>query len=301
MKEIKTIKDVPEEEFIVGGSAACQGCGGVLGLKLTLKALGKNTIIVNASGCMTLLPVYPYTPFKVPWIHVAIENGGAVASGISHALKMKRKKNVNVVVYAGDGATYDIGLQSLSGALERGDDFIYVCYNNQSFGNTGVQRSSATPYGAYTTTTPPGKKSRVGNPRDRKPLTKIVAAHDIPYVATATVGYPIDYIRKLQKAAKIKGPKFIDLLTPCQPGWGFETYNTIKTSKLAVGTGFWPLYEMENGKFRLTINPGKLKPIEDYLKTQVRFKHLEKKDIMLMEQKVRKRWRKLLKGNFWES
>ncbi|MBD3155788.1 MAG: pyruvate synthase subunit beta [Candidatus Aenigmarchaeota archaeon] len=301
MKEVKTLKDVPEEKFIVGGSAACQGCGAVLGLKLTLKALGKKTIIVNSSGCMTLLPVYPYTPFKVPWIHVAIENGGAVASGICRALKMKGRTGVNVVVYAGDGATYDIGFQALSGALERGDNFIYVCYNNESFGNTGVQRSSATPYGAYTTTTPPGKNSHVGNPKQRKPLNKIVAAHGIPYVATASVAYPIDYIRKLQKASKIKGPKFINLLSPCQPGWGFDTYNTIDVGKLAVDTGFWPLYEIENGKFRLTMNPGKLKPVEEFLKTQVRFKHLQKKDIMLIEQDIKNKWRKLLKGNFWES
>ncbi|MBL7169789.1 MAG: pyruvate synthase subunit beta [Candidatus Aenigmarchaeota archaeon] len=301
MKEIKTIKDIPKEELLVGGHAACQGCGSVLGLRLALKALGKNTIIINASGCMTLLPTYPLTSFKVPWIHVAIENGGAVASGISRALKMKGQTNVNVVVYAGDGATYDIGFQSLSGALERGDNFIYVCYNNQSFGNTGVQRSSATPYGAYTTTTPTGKTSHVGNPKERKPLTKIVAAHGIPYAATASVSYPLDYIRKLQKAAKIKGPKFINLLTPCQPGWGFDTHDTVNVGKLAVQTGFWPLYEMENGQFRLTMSRGKLKPIQEFLKTQVRFRHLERKYIMLMQQKINERWRKLLKGNFWES
>jgi pyruvate ferredoxin oxidoreductase beta subunit len=301
MKEVKTVKDVTEEKFIVGGSAACQGCGGVLGLKLTLKALGKNTIIINASGCMTLLPVYPYTPFKVPWIHVAIENAGAVASGIWRALKMKGKTDVNVVAYAGDGATYDIGFQSLSGALERGDNFIYVCYNNESFGNTGVQRSSATPYGAYTTTTPPGKGSLVGNPKERKPINKIVAAHGIPYVATASVAYPIDYIKKVQKAAKIKGPKFINLLCPCQPGWGFDTYNTINIGKLAVDTGFWPLYEIEKGKFKLTKKPDKLKPAEEFLKTQVRFKHLEKKDIEQIEKKIKDRWEKLVKGKFWES
>jgi pyruvate ferredoxin oxidoreductase beta subunit len=301
MKEIKTIKDIPKEEWLVGGSSACQGCGSVLGLKLTLKALGKNTIIINSSGCMTLVPTYPLTSFKVPWIHVAIENGGAVASGIWRALKMKGQTDVNVVVYAGDGATYDIGFQALSGALERRDNFIYVCYNNQSFGNTGVQKSSATPLGAYTTTTPTGKNNIVGNPDERKPMTKIVAAHGIPYVATASVAYPLDYIRKLQKAAKIKGPKFIDLLCPCQPGWGFETFDTINTGKLAVDTGFWPLYEIENGQFRLTMAQGQLKPIEEYLKTEDRFKHLDKTFIMLMQQKINERWRKLLKGNFWES
>ncbi|NCO96642.1 MAG: 2-ketoisovalerate ferredoxin oxidoreductase [Candidatus Aenigmarchaeota archaeon CG_4_10_14_0_8_um_filter_37_24] len=301
MKEIKTIKDIPKEDLIVGGSLACQGCGAILGIKLVLKALGKNTIMVNSSGCMTLVPTYPLTSFKIPWIHVAIENGGAVASGISHALEMKGQKNVNVVVYAGDGATADIGFQSLSGALDRGDDFIYVCYDNQSFGNTGVQRSSETPYGAYTTTTPTGKNSHVGNPKQTKPLAKIIAAHGIPYVATAAVGYPLDFIRKLQKASKIKGPKFIHLLSPCQPGWGYETHDTINTGKLAVQTGFWPLYEMENGKFMLNMNPGKLKPVEEYLKTQVRFRHLEKKNVMLIQQKINERWEKLLKGNFWES
>ncbi|MEM5793402.1 MAG: thiamine pyrophosphate-dependent enzyme [Candidatus Aenigmatarchaeota archaeon] len=300
MPELKTIKDIPKEDLLVGGSSACQGCGAVLGLKLTLKALGKNTIIVNTSGCMTLLPTYPFTPFKVPFIHVAIENGGAVASGISRALKMKGQK-ANVVVYAGDGATYDIGFQSLSAAIERGDDFIYICYNNQSFGNTGVQRSSATPYGAYTTTTPPGKENPVGNFTEKKNMIKIVAAHHIPYAATATVGYPLDFIKKLQKAASIPGPKFIDLLTPCQPGWGYETQNAIKASKLAVETGFWPLLEIERGKFNLTFNPGKLKPIEEYLKTQARFKHLDKKYVMLIQQSIDERWRKLTNGDFWNS
>jgi pyruvate ferredoxin oxidoreductase beta subunit len=301
MKEIKTIKDIPREELLVGGHAACQGCGSVLGLRLALKGLGKNTIVINTSGCMTLLPTYPLTPFKVPWIHVAIENGGAVATGISRALKMKGKKDVNVLVYAGDGATYDIGFQALSSALERGDDFIYICYNNQSFGNTGVQRSSATPYGAYTTTTPTGKTNKIGNISERKPLTKIVAAHDIPYVATASVAYPVDFIKKVQKTSKIKGPKFINLLCPCQPGWGFTTDDTIDTGELAVQTGFWPLYEIENGKFKLTFKPKKLKPVKEYLETQVRFRHLDKENIERMQKLIDERWDKLVEGNFWES
>lgn len=301
MKEIKTIKDVPKEDWIVGGTSSCQGCGAILGLKLALKALGKNTIIINSSGCMTLVPTYPLTAFKVPWIHVAIENGGAVASGICRALEMKGQHGVNVVVYAGDGATYDIGFQALSGALERGDNFIYICYNNQSFGNTGVQKSSATPFGAYTTTTPTGKSNKIGNKNERKPMTKIVAAHGIPYLATASVGYPLDFIKKVQKAAKIKGPKYIELLSPCQPGWGFETNDTVNEGKLAVDTGFWPLYEIDHGVFNLSLKPEKLKPVEEYLKLQERFKHLEKASVMLIQADINKRWEKLVKGNFWES
>ncbi len=288
-----------EKKLFAGGSPLCAGCMASLGLKLALQTLGKNTIVVNSSGCLTLLSVYPNSPMRVPWIHVAIENGGAVASGIYAAYK-QMGRNVNILVYAGDGATYDIGLQSLSGACDRGDDFIYVCYNNQSFSNTGVQQSGATPLGANTTTTPPGKNNPIGNIFKRKPLSKIIASHGIPYVATATTAFPGDYMKKLRKASAIHGPKFIDLLTPCPTGWGFSSDKGTEIGKLAVQTGVWPLFEIENGKFRLTHIPNKLRPVKDYFSKQKRFKHLKEKQINRIQEIIKENWKKLVSGRFFE-
>lgn len=279
-------------ELTTGGSPLCAGCPATLGLKLALRALGKNTIVVNASGCMTLYATYPYMPLKVPWIHLAIENAGAGATGIRAALKYFRK-DANILCYAGDGATYDIGLQSLSGAVERGDKFIYVCYNNQCFSNTGVQMSGATPSKAWTTTTPEG------NPLWRKPLVKMMAAQGIPYAATACVSYPEDFMNKLKKASKVNGPTFIDLLCPCPTGWGFDHSETVEVGKLAVMSGAWPLYEVECGKFKLTFSPEKLIPVEVYLKKQRRFAHLSKKDILTIQKQMGNEWEKLRRGEYW--
>lgn len=296
MEEIKSIKDIPSENLVTGGHALCAGCGPSIGLRLTLLALGQKTIIVNAAGCFTLQPTYPYTPFKVPWLFLAIENAGAAVTGIFHALKsVKKEKDVNIVAYVGDGALYDIGLQSMSNTLERGDNVFFICYNNQNFANTGHQMDSATPKFAYTTTTPSG------NPFFRKPLPKIVAAHGIPYVATATVGFTLDYMNKLKKAKEMEGPKFIDLLGPCVPGWGYDSAQTIKISKLAVETGAWPLYEIVNGKFRLTYKPKKLKPVKEYLKMQKRFAHLKEKEINQIQKIINEEWNKLTKGDYWGS
>jgi len=286
------------KELFTGGSPLCAGCMSSLGLKLALKALGKNTIVINASGCLTLLSVYPCSPMRVPFIHVAIENSGAVATGICSAYKQK-KEHVNVLVYVGDGATYDIGLQSLSGACDRRDDFIYVCYNNQAFMNTGIQQSSATPLGATTTTTPSGKENEMGNLFERKPMERIMAAHGIPYVATACVSFPNDYMEKLKKAAHIAGPKFIDLLCPCPTGWGFDSSEGIEIGKLAVETGLWPLYEIERGKLKITHKPDKLIPVEDYFIRQKRFKHLKPKQIKMIQKNVKENWKELLKGDFY--
>lgn len=285
-------KDVPSEHFLTGGHGTCTGCGAAIGLKLVLSVLGKNTIVLNAAGCFTLLPTYPHTPFKVPWIHENIEGAGAMCSGINAALRAKKRK-ATILAYIGDGATYDIGLQSLSDALQRKDDFIWICYDNQNFANTGVQKTSATPKLAYTTTTP------LGNPFMRKPITKIVAAHGIPYVATASVGYPLDFIEKLKKAQKIKGPKFIDLLTTCIPGWGVAENQCPNIAKLAVDTGAWPLYEIENGKFKL--NSQKTKPVKEYLEKQSRFKHLKPSDIKNIQKWIDAQWNNLSKGKFWET
>ena len=286
------------KELFTGGSPLCSGCMASLGLKLALKTLGKNTIVVNASGCLTLLTVYPNSPLRVPFIHVAIENCGAVATGIYSAYKQK-KEHVNILIYAGDGATYDIGLQSLSGACDRRDDFIYVCYNNEVFGNTGAQQSSATPLGASTKTTPPGKENKMGNLFQRKPIERIMAAHGIPYVATACVSFPNDFMEKLRKASHIVGPKFIDLLCPCPTGWGFKPDEGIDIGKLAVQTGAWPLYEIERGKLKITHKVDKLRPVEDYLSKQKRFKHLKEKQVKMIQKILRERWEELLKGDFY--
>ncbi|NOZ82093.1 MAG: pyruvate synthase subunit beta [Candidatus Micrarchaeota archaeon] len=282
--------DFPDENLVTGGHGLCAGCGAAIGLRLALLALGKNTVVVNSAGCLTLQPTYPYTPFKVPWIFLAIENAGAVAAGLSAAYR-SLGKDVTVLCYIGDGATFDIGLQSLSGACELGENFIYVCYNNQAFMNTGVQRSSATPKCAKTTTTPGG------NPFRRKPMIRIMAAHGIPYVATACISYPQDFINKLKKAKSIKGPKYIELLCPCVPGWGYEQSRTVEVGRLAVETGVWPLMEIENGKFRLTYMPKKLRPVKEFLSLQKRFSGVDEKEI---EKIVRERWEKLVDGRFWE-
>ncbi len=253
------------EDYLVGGHSACAGCGAALALKLALKALNGKCIVVNASGCMTLLGVYPLNPLKVPWIHSAIENAGATATGVYRALKKKGKENsAHVVVYAGDGATYDIGLQSLSGAIERGDDFLYICYNNEAFGNTGMQKSAATPRGAITATTPSGKRE------ERKNIEKIIAAHNC-YAATACVSYPFDFVRKVQKGAEIKGPAFIDVLTPCTTGWKYDSKDTVEVGRKAVESGYWELYEIINGEKIITLKPQKTVPIADFLRMQKRF------------------------------
>lgn len=288
------MKDVPSIELLSGGSPLCSGCGASLGLRLGLKVLGKNTIVVNSAGCLTLLAHYPYMPVHVPWIHVAIENAGAVARGINAAYRQLKKK-AKVFCYIGDGATYDIGFQSLSYAIERGEDMVYVCYNNNAFMNTGIQASTATPFGAFTTTTPEGKI------RDKKPIVKILAAHGIPYAASACVSYPLDYMRKLQKAKKIKGPAFIDLLTPCVPGWGMPEHLSYKSGRLAVDTGFWPLYEIEGGKFSLTHKPPKLSPIKDFLRVQKRYKHLNSSEIKKIQKRINREWKLLKEGKYWET
>ncbi len=300
LKKIKTISDIPKEELISGGSFACSGCNAIYGIRLTLKALGKNTIMVNASGCMTLTTLYPFTPYKIPWVHNAIENGASTATGILMGLKAQKKdKNVNIVVYAGDGATYDIGLQSLSGMISRGEKIIYVCYNNGAFSNTGFQKSSATPLGAYTSTTPEGKKEELGNTFFRKNLTKMMHINGAKYVATASTSHPIDYINKLRKAAKVNGPSFIDLLTPCIPGWGLEDSQGAIIAKKMVDSGMWPLYEInEKGKLNITVKPSFI-PVKEAMAGQKRFHHLDSKQISYIQKLINNEWEKLKTGKFW--
>ncbi len=297
-KFISAVKDVPREEFIGGGTFACAGCQAVLGIKYVLKALGKNTIMVNPSGCMTLTATYPFTPYKVPWVHNAIENADSTAAGIVSGLKRKKMdKKVTVVVYAGDGATYDIGFQALSGAAERQDNFIHVCYNNESFANTGFQKSSGSPKFARTSTTPPWRLIE-GNPFPRKHMTKIMVAHDSPYVATASTAFPVDFMKKVQKAATIQGLKYIELLSPCIPGWMIGADQGMKAAKEMVEAGLWPLYEVENGKFSLSYKPN-MNPVEKALKMQGRYRHLEKEEFAEIQKQVNEEWKKYLTGEFW--
>ncbi len=280
------MKDISEVELIAPGHRSCAGCGCILSIRHALKALGKNVVVSQATGCMEVTTTpYPETAWRVPWIHVAFENAAAVASGVSRALKARGKNDVKAVAIAGDGGTADIGLQALSGAVERGEDILYICYDNEAYMNTGIQRSGATPFGAWTTTTPIGTKKR-GEDRPKKDIPAIIAAHGAPYVATASVAYPLDFIRKVKKAASIKGPTYVHVHAPCVPGWRIESNKTIEVARLAVLTGAWALYEIEGGKLNVTFKPPKRKPVAEYLKTQGRFKHLTDQDIANIQRLV---------------
>lgn len=265
---------LPEEELLAPGHRGCAGCGATIGVRLALKALGRNTVAISATGCLEVITTpFPETAWEIPWIHVAFENAGAVASGVESALKSQGKTDVNVVAFAGDGGTADIGMQALSGAMERGHNLIYICYDNEAYMNTGIQRSASTPYGASTTTSPHGKES-FGENRPKKNMPLIIAAHGVPYVATASISYPEDFMKKVKKASEIEGPAYIHLNQPCTTGWGYDPSKTIELGRLAVETGSWALYEIENGEFKLTYKPQDRKPMNEFLNAQKRFKHL---------------------------
>lgn len=303
-REIKfekiTAKNIPTESLIASGHRACQGCGEILAMGMVMKAAGPNTIVANATGCMEIVTSpFPQTAWKIPWIHVAFENTAAVASGIEAALKVLEKKGKlknrpNVIAFAGDGATADIGLQSLSGALERGHNFLYVCLDNEAYMNTGIQRSSSTPFGAATTTSPPGKKSK-GQYTWKKNVAMIAAAHDIPYVATASPAYHLDLMNKVRKALAVDGPAYIQIYSPCPTGWRSKPSQSITIAKLAVQTGVFPLFEVEYGKFKLSQPRKELKPVEEYLNLQRRFRHLKEDDIAFIQEKVKENFEKLKK------
>ena len=285
-------RSVTAEEYFAPGHRACIGCGEALAVRLAGKALGPKVIIANATGCMEVVSSQlPWTSWRVPWIHTIFENTAAVASGIEAGLKVmarkgrKSEKETKVVAMAGDGGTSDIGLQALSGALERGHDFLYICFDNEAYMNTGIQRSSATPFGASTTTAPAGKKS-IGQVTWKKNMPAIAAAHDIPYVATACPSYPFDLMDKVAKGAAKGGPAYIHILSVCPTGWRSATELTIQIGRLAVQTGIFPLYEVEDGDYRLNVKPAKLKPVSDYLKLQGRFRHLSDETIKEIQERV---------------
>jgi len=261
------------------GHAGCPGCAPSTVLIQVCDTLGKDIIVVNATGCMEITSSqYPRTAWRVPYIHSLFENAPSVASGVAAGLKAKGNNHTKVVVIAGDGATYDIGFGALSGMLERGDDIIYVCYDNELYANTGVQKSSATPFGAATTTTVVGEKHK-GKETERKPIVEIIAAHNIPYAASASIAYYADFQMKLKKASEMHGPRFITVSAPCCLGAGFDGGLSMRVAKLQVLSRLWFLFEYENGKFKMNFDPGVPKPVKEYLLMQKRFKHLDESQI----------------------
>ena len=295
MKEEKLIAGLPEEELVASGHRACAGCGSILAVRHAIKAAGSNTIVVAATGCMEVVTSpYPQTAWKVPWIHSLFENSAAVAAGIAEALK-KQGSDTNVLVLSGDGGTYDIGLQALSGAVERNHNICYVCYDNEAYMNTGIQRSGATPRYAATTTSPAGKVIH-GKIEFKKHLPLIMAAHnEDAYIATANIAYPVDFYKKVKKGIEHKGPAFIEVLTTCVPGWKVPSNISIDLLKLAYKAKITPLYEIENGQLKFTQKPEKSVPVERYLLLQGRFKHLNKAEIEEIQKHVDDEWEKLIK------
>ena len=296
-KKLQNVKLTP-------GHRACSGCGFPQIVRAVLASTNDPVVVSCATGCLEVTStIYPFTAWNIPFIHNAFENSAATIAGVETAFKSlkkqgKIKKEIKFVAFGGDGGTYDIGLQSLSGALERGHKFVYVLYDNEAYMNTGIQRSSATPYGAATTTTPAGKM-HPGKEQFRKDITKIVVAHNIPYVAQASVSNLMDLTIKAEKAFKADGPAFINVLQPCTLGWRYPSDQTIKMAKMAVDCNFWPLYEVENGIYKLNYKPSAPIPIADYMKPQGRFKHLFSPENKWILDKIQKHtdeeWGKLLK------
>jgi len=290
---------VAKDEFLSSGHRACQGCGLAVTIRLALKTLGKDTIIGTPAGCWSGVgSMYPDTAWRVPWMQTLFENSAAVMSGVESGFRILMEKGripereIHSVAIAGDGATNDIGVAALSGALERGHNFLYICLDNEAYMNTGNQRSSATPHGASTSTTPVGKVT-AGQTTQKKNMVEIVAAHDIPYVASACPSYPFDLMNKVKKGAEVKGPAYIHVLAPCPTGWRLAPELTIEIGRLAVETGVFPLYEVEYGRYKLNVDRPKLKPVEEYLKLQGRFRHLSEQEIEKIQKRVNEQYAKL--------
>ena len=289
------VMDIPEEEYIFPGTRACAGCAMALIYRIALKALGSNTIVTVPASCLTVLHgMQGFCTTKVSVYHTPFATTGASASGILASLEDKGLADeITVLAFAGDGGTTDIGIQALSGAAERGTNFIYACYDNEAYMNTGVQRSGSTPLGVQTTTTPEGKSVH------KKNMPKILEAHGIPYVATANAAYPLDLYEKFKRAKDIKGPKYIHILSPCPPGWGYNPKDTMLIGRLANETGFWPLYEVINGKFELSnsskrfLESSKRKPITEYLKVQKRFNSIDEKTAKTYEKYIERIWKEI--------
>jgi len=282
--------EIPSSENLGHGHLACAGCGAAVAMRLTLKALGEKTVMVFPASCWSIIPgFWPYSSYGITAVHAGFVTGGATASGVRAALDIRGDRETLVAVWAGDGGTFDIGLQALSGAAERNEDFIYICNDNEGYMNTGTQRSSATPLLAWTTTTP------VAQPKEnpKKDIMAIMADHQIPYAATATIAYPEDLIRKMEKAKKIRGTRFIHLLSPCPPGWRTPSELSVKISRLAVRSRVFPLYEIENGRTYILQEESHVVPVKEYLKLQGRFSHLKEKDVEETQKMVDDAWERL--------
>ena len=298
---------VHKKEQLTGGHRMCAGCGAPIAIRQTLMGVPDDVelVVVNPTGCLEVsTTIYPYSAWKTSFMHNAFENAASTLSGIETAYRSLKKQgkvdaDYRFVAFAGDGGTYDIGFQALSGALERGHRMVYVCYNNEAYMNTGIQRSGATTFGAWTTTSPVGEES-IGKAQFRKDLTAIVAAHGIPYTAQASISNWRDLANKAAKAFTTDGPAFLNILAPCHRGWRFPMEETVDVARMAVQSKVWPLYEVEYGEWKLSYKPKKEVPLEDYLKTQGRFAHLVKKEenqkyVETLQQFINEEWQRLLK------
>ncbi|MFO7839637.1 MAG: thiamine pyrophosphate-dependent enzyme [Desulfosalsimonadaceae bacterium] len=291
MAEKTSILNLPEEELVHPGNRACAGCGLSIIYRIGAKALGRDTILVVPPSCLTVLQgLYPIAATQLPCLNVTFASTAAAATGILGALRAQKKQGTTVAAWAGDGGTSDIGLQALSGACERGENFIFICYDNEAYMNTGIQRSGTTPQGVLTTTTPiSGKKQK------KKDVPAVIAAHGIPYVATASAAYPLDFYDKICKAKAMAGPKYIHVHTPCPSGWGFNPRYSVKIGRLAVECGLFDLYEIENGRFALSdpsrrLLSKKRRPVGEYFETQTRFRSLSEEQTAAAQQEVEEKW-----------
>ncbi len=274
-----TMKNLAEEELLLKGNSACAGCGATLAIRWILKVLGDNVVLVSPAGCVSVFQgMFPFSAFNVPMVDSAFGAQSSVSAGLAAAFRVRNKK-IRVVTIAGDGATADIGFHAVSAAAERGDDILYICYDNEAYMNTGVQRSGLTPFGARTRTTLKGKHEW------KKDLPLIMAAHNIPYLATMSVGYPMDLFRKVEKASKMSGFRYLHVLAPCPPGWGTDESKTVELGRLAVRSCIWPLFEVENGKLTLT-KMGSRVPVKDYLHAQRRFEDLGESQIQMIQDRA---------------
>jgi len=285
-------RTIDDREFFYGHKA-CAGCGGSVAVRLALKVLGENTFSVLPANCMSAVGfIYPQMAFSSNAMIAPFPSTAAMLSGVAVGARALGIKGAYSIGFAGDGGTADIGLQALSGAIDRRDPIIYICYDNEAYMNTGIQKSGLTPYGATTTTTPAGK-NLPGSVRPKKNMFEIVAAHGIDYAATCSIGYPQDYMKKIQKAAQVEGTAYIHVYASCPTGWGVPTERSVDVAKEAVDCGLWFLAEYENGRFRLNKNPREFKPVKDYLKKQGRFRHLSDRDIETIVQQRDAKWEKM--------
>jgi len=297
LEEIKGIKNVPKEDLYVPGHRTCAGCGPALVYKLVAKAAGPDTVFIGPTGCMYVANTsYGVTPWKVPWLHAQITSGGGVGAGVEAAFKVLKRKgiishNAHVIVMWGDGGASDIGLTSLSGAIYRDHDVLYVAYDNESYANTGIQTSPMTPYGAWTTFTPAGSAIPEGKKLFPKDLAKLVlGGHpNLRYLATASLAFSIDLMNKVRRGLNAAGPAFLHIHAPCPKGWTFSSFDTMEMAKAAVDTGMFLLYEYRDGQFRVTWKPRRRKPVDEYLKAQGRFDHLAPEHVAKLQAWVDKR------------